>query len=53
MGEKYKKILVIELNKGQYLEEIERVLERKVEFMGQADGRSISPTQIIERIKEM
>ena len=53
LGEKYKKILVIELNKGQYLEEIERVLERKVEFMGQADGRSISPTQIIERIKEM
>lgn len=53
LGEKYKKILVIELNKGQYLEEIERVLLRKVEFMGQANGRSISPTQIIEKIKGM
>ena len=53
LGEKYKKILVIELNKGQYLEEIERVLLRKVEFMGQANGRSISPAQIIEKIKGM
>lgn len=53
LGEQFSKILVIELNKGQYLEEVERILERKVEFMGQANGRSISPTQIIEKIKEM
>ncbi|OBV29907.1 2-oxoglutarate synthase subunit alpha [Helicobacter sp. CLO-3] len=53
LGEKYKKILVIELNKGQYVEEIERILERKVEFMGQANGRSIAPSQIIAKVKEM
>ncbi len=53
IGEKYKKIIVIELNKGQYLEEVERILERKVEFMGQANGRSIAPSQIIARIKEI
>ncbi|GAD18380.1 2-oxoglutarate synthase subunit alpha [Helicobacter fennelliae] len=53
LGKKYQKIIVIELNKGQYLEEIERILERKVEFMGQANGRSIAPNQIIERIKEI
>lgn len=53
IGEKYKKIIVIELNKGQYLEEVERILERKVEFMGQANGRSIAPDQIVARLKEM
>lgn len=53
LGEKFEKILVIELNKGQYLEEIERILQRKVHFMGQANGRSISPAQIISKIKEL
>lgn len=53
IGEKYKKIIVIELNKGQYVEEVERILGRKVEFMGQANGRPIAPNQIIDRIKEM
>jgi len=53
LGEQFKKIIVIELNKGQYLEEVERILERKVEFMGQANGRSIAPNQIIDRLKEL
>ncbi|PAF46839.1 2-oxoglutarate synthase subunit alpha [Helicobacter sp. 12S02634-8] len=53
LGEKFEKILVIELNKGQYVEEIERILGRKVHFMGQANGRSIAPAQIISKLKEL
>lgn len=53
LGEKFEKILLIELNKGQYLEEVERILQRKVHFMGQANGRSVSPAQIIAKIKEL
>lgn len=53
IGDKYEKILVIELNKGQYLEEIERAMQRKVHFFGQANGRTISPKQIIAKLKEL
>lgn len=53
LGNKIKKILVIELNKGQYVQEIERVLKRKVEFFGKADGRSISPNEIVAKLEEM
>ncbi|MCE3036481.1 2-oxoglutarate synthase subunit alpha [Helicobacter sp. faydin-H20] len=53
LGKKFKKILVVELNKGQYVEEIERILCKKVEFFGKADGRSISPNEIIAKIEEM
>lgn len=52
LGKKFKKIMMIELNLGQYLEEIERVMERKVHFLGRADGRSIPPTELVEKIKE-
>lgn len=53
IGESYKKILVVELNKGQYLEEIERILGRKVEFLGKANGRTIEPSEIINKLKSM
>lgn len=53
LGEKFKKILVIELNKGQYKQEIERIMQRDVTFLGKANGRSISPTEIMTKIKEM
>lgn len=52
LGEKFKKILVIELNQGQYVEEIERVMNRKVEFYGKADGRAIPPDEIANKVKE-
>jgi 2-oxoglutarate/2-oxoacid ferredoxin oxidoreductase subunit alpha len=46
-----KRILVIEMNLGQYVREIERVLKDKpVEFLGQMDGRLISPAQIKEAV---
>lgn len=53
IGEKYKKILMVELNKGQYREEVERILGRKVDFFGRANGRTIAPNEIIEKLKSM
>lgn len=53
IGSKYSKILVAELNKGQYLKEIERVMRREVCFLGKANGRPLSPGEIIQGIKEL
>lgn len=53
LGKKFKKILIIELNKGQYKQEIERIMQKDVNFLGKANGRSVSPTEIIKTIKEM
>lgn len=53
IGEKFDKILMVELNKGQYREEVEKILGRKVEFMGRANGRTIAPNEIIEKLKSM
>lgn len=47
---KDKEVIVIELNKGQYLQEIERVLGRGVKFIGQSDGRAIDPLVMKEKI---
>ena len=47
-----KRVIVVEMNLGQYLREIERVLkERKVEFLGQMNGKLISPAQIREVVR--
>lgn len=44
-----KHIVVVEMNLGQYVHEIERVLkDKKIEFLGQMDGRLIRPDQIEE-----
>lgn len=53
LGKKIDKILVVELNKGQYLHEVERVMQRNVEFLGKANGRSLSPQEIINKIQEL
>ncbi len=53
LSNRFKKILVIELNIGQYIQEIERVMERRVEFFGRADGRSILPAEIVKKVEEM
>jgi len=48
---KAKKIFVFEMNMGQYVYEIERILpDKKVGFFGQMDGRLITPRQIMEAI---
>ena len=50
-AERYKRVIVVEMNLGQYVREIERVLpDKRIEFMGQMDGRLITPSQIEEAI---
>ena len=47
----FKQIVVVEMNLGQYVEEIKRILaDKHVEFYGQMDGRLISPSKIKETI---
>ena len=47
------KILVAELNKGQYLREVERVMRNRPQFLGKANGRPITPSEIEAKIREM
>ncbi|WP_457552799.1 transketolase C-terminal domain-containing protein [Desulfobacula sp.] len=48
----FKHILVIEMNLGQYVNEIRRVLyDKKVQFYGQMNGVLISPEKIMEVIE--
>ena len=52
--DKVQKILVTELNLGQYLEEIERVSGRRdFDTLFKANGRPIAPLEIIEKVKGM
>ena len=47
----FKRIVVVEMNLGQYVEEIKRILaDEHVEFYGQMDGSLISPSKIKETI---
>jgi 2-oxoglutarate ferredoxin oxidoreductase subunit alpha len=42
-----RRVVVVEMNLGQYVREIERILPNKIiDFLGQMDGRLISPNQI-------
>lgn len=53
IARKFDKILVTELNLGQYLSEIQRVtLRDDFKTLLKANGRPISPSEIIEKIKE-
>jgi 2-oxoglutarate ferredoxin oxidoreductase subunit alpha len=46
-----KRILVIEMNQGQYVQEIKRVLQNKqIDFLGKMDGSLITPAQIKNRL---
>lgn len=52
--DKFKKVLVTELNLGQYIEEIERVSGRRdFATLFKANGRPIAPLEIIEKVKGM
>ncbi|GHV59494.1 2-oxoglutarate synthase subunit alpha [Campylobacterota bacterium] len=53
IGEKYKKLLVVELNMGQYALEIERITKRQFDTLNQANGRAIEPSVIAKKIKEL
>ncbi len=53
---KFDKILVTEMNKGQYFKEIQRASGKKAsefETLFKANGRPISPAEIKAKIKEM
>ncbi len=53
---KFDKILVAEMNKGQYFKEIQRASGKKAsefETLFKANGRSISPAEFKAKIKEM
>jgi len=54
IGKRFKKIMVTELNQGQYLEEIQRVTGRK-DFgtLHKANGRAIAPLDMVAKVKEM
>jgi 2-oxoglutarate ferredoxin oxidoreductase subunit alpha len=53
LGKKYEKILVVELNMGQYSDEIERAIRRGFEKLLKANGRPITPAEIIAKVKGM
>ena len=49
----YKNILVIEMNQGQYVNEIKRVLpDKKVQFLGRMNGSLIKPSEILEVLQK-
>ena len=53
---KFDKVLVAEMNKGQYFKEIQRASGRKAnefETLFKANGRAISPAEFKAKIKEM
>jgi 2-oxoglutarate ferredoxin oxidoreductase subunit alpha len=42
-------VVVVEMNLGQYVREVERLLpDQEIAFLGQMDGRLITPSQIKE-----
>jgi len=54
LGQKFEKVLVVELNQGQYLEEVQRSMGRlDIEKLTKTNGRPFSPADIIEKVKEL
>ena len=54
LGERFNKILIAELNLGQYLLEVQRAcLRDDFKTLLKANGRPISPSEIIEKVKEL
>jgi len=54
LGQKFEKVLVVELNQGQYLEEVQRCMGRRdINKLTKTNGRPFSPADIIEKVKEL
>jgi 2-oxoglutarate ferredoxin oxidoreductase subunit alpha len=54
LGQKFDKVLSVELNMGQYLEEIQRCMGRlDIEKLVKVNGRPFSPKDITDKVKEM
>jgi 2-oxoglutarate ferredoxin oxidoreductase subunit alpha len=46
-----RRVVVVEMNLGQYVHEIERLLpKQRIDFIGQMNGQLITPKKIAERI---
>ncbi|MFH1637831.1 MAG: thiamine pyrophosphate-binding protein [Candidatus Woesearchaeota archaeon] len=50
IARKYKKIIVVEMNNGQYSKEVERILKREIEVLPQLGGK-LSLKEIRQKIK--
>jgi len=54
LGKQFEKVLVVELNQGQYLEEVQRSMGRlDIDKLTKTNGRPFSPADIIEKVKEL
>jgi len=53
ISKKVDKLLVVEMNKGQYVREVERIAENRVYGYGKVNGELFKPIEIIEKIKEV
>ena len=53
LGKKFNKILVAELNKGQYVKEVELAMKKEVALLAKANGRPLSQMEIMSKIKEL
>jgi 2-oxoglutarate ferredoxin oxidoreductase subunit alpha len=54
LGQKFDKVLSVELNQGQYLEEVQRSMGRlDIQKLTKTNGRPFSPADIIEKVKEV
>ncbi len=55
LSEQVKSVTVVELNKGQMVREVERVVKSNatVEHFGRANGEVLMPSEIVEKIKEV
>jgi len=55
LGKQAKAIVVAEMNLGQYVQEVERVVksESVVHLLGRANGEVFTPVEIIEKVKEV
>ena len=55
LGEKVKRVIVVEHNYGQYLLEVQRIIKNndcKIDFLGKIDGTVITPEEVLKVIKE-
>lgn len=50
-----RQIIVAEHNDGQMLLEVQRIVEGRVpvDFLGKIDGTTITPTDVIDKVKEV
>jgi 2-oxoglutarate ferredoxin oxidoreductase subunit alpha len=54
LGQQFKTVLSVELNQGQYLEEVQRSMGRlDIHKLTKTNGRPFSPADIIEKVKEL